>query len=170
MAPNQKSNESNGAGAQPATLVEASEGDLQQMYDPYQLQRFVEAQNPLYRQVLKELTAGHKSSHWMWFIFPQHRALGRSSMAQYFGIASREEAQAYWRHAVLGPRLRECTEAVLPIQGRSALQIFGSTDELKFRSSMTLFLLSVPEVPVFARALEKYFGGAPDDKTLALLR
>ncbi len=137
--------------------------------DPYQLQRFVAAQQPVFAQVCSELAAGHKTSHWMWFIFPQHRSLGRSAMAQHFGIASLYEAQAYWQHEVLGPRLKECTELVLAVSGKSALQILGTPDDLKFHSSMTLFAQAAPVEPVFKRALEKYFSGVNDARTLALL-
>lgn len=138
--------------------------------DPHDLRRFIEAQSPVYDQVRAELAAGAKSSHWMWFIFPQLRALGRSSTALRFGIASRAEALAYWRNPVLGARLKECTELVLAAQGRTALQIFGTIDEMKFRSCMTLFGLVAPDAPVFRLALEKYFGGQDDPKTLALMQ
>ena len=138
------------------------------MDDPHDLQRFVEAQNPVYRRVCAELAAGGKCSHWMWFMFPQLEGLGRSAVAKHFGIASRAEAEAYWRHPVLGPRLSECTELVLAVEGRTALQIFGSPDDAKFRSSMTLFTQAAPSEPVFERALAKYFGGEPDVRTLAL--
>lgn len=139
------------------------------MDDPYDLRRFVEAQNPVYEQVRAELAAGAKTSHWMWFVFPQSKDLGRSATARRFGIASRDEAEAYWRHPQLGPRLKECSELVLGVDGRTALQIFGSPDELKFRSSMTLFAQVAPDEPVFQRALVKYFGGRADEQTLALL-
>jgi uncharacterized protein (DUF1810 family) len=137
--------------------------------DPYDLQRFVAAQNPVYRQVCAELAAGAKTSHWMWFVFPQLKALGRSAIAQHYGLASKAEAEAYWRHAVLGDRLKECTALVLGVDGRSARQIFGSPDDLKFRSAMTLFAAAAPDEPIFERALLKYFGGKPDDRTLELL-
>lgn len=107
--------------------------------DSHNLQRFVEAQNPVYRQVCAELAAGAKTSHWMWFVFPQLKGLGHSALAQRFGIASKAEAQAYWQHAVLGARLKECIELVLAIEGKTALDIFGSPDDLKFHSSLTLF-------------------------------
>ncbi len=116
-----------------------------------------------------ELAAGHKTSHWMWFIFPQHRSLGQSAMAKHFGIASMQEAQAYWQHEVLGPRLKECTELVLAVSDKTALQIFGSPDDLKFHSSMTLFAQAAPVEPVFKAALDKFYAGKPDSKTLALL-
>jgi uncharacterized protein (DUF1810 family) len=138
------------------------------MDDPHDLQRFVEAQAPVYAQVCAELAAGRKTSHWMWFVFPQFKGLGASAMAQRYGIASIDEARAYMAHPLLGPRLRECTERVLAVQGRSAHQIFGSPDDLKFRSCMTLFAQATGE-PAFRRALEKFFGGQPDEVTLRLL-
>ena len=137
--------------------------------DPHDLQRFVQAQDPVYAQVCAELAAGAKTRHWMWFVFPQLKGLGRSAAARHFGIASRTEAQAYRHHPLLGPRLKECSELVLAVAGRTALQIFGSPDDLKFRSSMTLFAHVAPEEPVFRRALEKYFGASMDERTLALL-
>ncbi|CAM3614003.1 DUF1810 domain-containing protein [Polaromonas hydrogenivorans] len=139
------------------------------MNDPHHLQRFVLAQDPIYPQVCAELAAGAKASHWMWFVFPQLQALGRSSTAQFFGIASRDEALAYWQHPMLGPRLKACAELVLAVQGKTALQIFHSPDDLKFRSSMTLFAQVAPQEPVFDRALDKYFGGKGDARTLELL-
>ncbi len=139
------------------------------MNDRYHLQRFVEAQNPVYGRVCAELAAGAKTSHWMWFVFPQLKGLGRSAIAQHFGIASRAEAQAYWSHPLLGARLKECSELVLGMAGKTALQIFGSPDDLKFRSSMTLFSQVAADEPVFTRALDKYFGGRADERTLALL-
>ena len=139
------------------------------MPDPHDLQRFIGAQDPVYSQVCAELAAGAKTSHWMWFVFPQLKALGRSATAQHFGIASRIEALAYWQHPVLGPRLKACSELVVAVGGRTALQIFGSTDELKFRSCMTLFAQVAPQEPVFNRALAKYFGGEGDATTLELL-
>jgi uncharacterized protein (DUF1810 family) len=133
------------------------------------LQRFVDAQEPVYPQVCAELAAGRKTTHWMWFIFPQHRELGRSATARYYGLASREEARAYWRHPVLGPRLKQCAELVLSVGGRTAQEIFGTPDELKLRSCMTLFADVAGEEPVFTRVLERYWGGRPDERTLALL-
>ena len=140
------------------------------MIDSHNIQRFTDAQNPVYEEVLAELAAGRKTSHWMWFVFPQHKELGRSAMAQRYGIASKEEAQAYWQHPVLGARLRECIELVLAVKGKTAFQIFGSPDDLKFRSSLTLFSKVAPDEPLFQRALEKYFDGVSDDRTLELLR
>ena len=140
------------------------------MADLYDLQRFVLAQDPVYSQVCVELAAGAKTSHWMWFVFAQLKALGRSAIAQHFGIASRAEAEAYWQHPVLGPRLKECSELVMTVEGKSALQIFHSPDDLKFRSSMTLFAQVAPQEAIFDRALVKYFGGKGDVKTLDLLK
>ena len=139
------------------------------MPDPHGLQRFVDAQAPVWHQVEAELRAGRKASHWMWFVFPQLKGLGRSAIALHYGIASREEALAYWQHPSLGPRLKQSSEWVLAVQGRTALQILGSPDDLKFRSCMTLFGQVAPEEPVFGQALDKYFGGEPDANTLALL-
>ncbi len=141
---------------------------IQMVTDPFALQRFVDAQDRVYPQVCAELAAGEKRSHWMWFVFPQLRGLGRSATAQHYGIASMAEAQAYRAHPVLGPRLAQCTGLVLAVEGRSAQQIFGSPDDLKFRSCMTLFAQAGGE-PIFTRALEKYFGGRPDEATLRLL-
>jgi len=139
------------------------------MDDPYDLQRFVEAQAPYYEQALAELRAGRKRTHWMWFMFPQIAGLGASAMAQRYAIESIDEAKAYLAHPVLGGRLRECAHAVLEVPGRSIHEIFGSPDDLKFRSSMTLFEHADPADPVFAACLRKYFGGEPDRQTLALL-
>ncbi len=139
------------------------------MADPHNLQRFVLAQHPVYQQVCAELAAGRKTSHWMWFVFPQLKGLGRSAIAQHFGIASKEEAEAYWHHALLGARLKECTLLVLAVEGRTALQIFGSPDDLKFHSSLTLFAQVAPHELVFQRALARYFDGECDPRTLALL-
>jgi uncharacterized protein (DUF1810 family) len=133
------------------------------------LQRFVDAQEPVYRRVCAELAAGAKASHWIWFVFPQMKGLGRSATAEHFGIASRAEAVAYLQHPVLGPRLRQCTRLVLQVEGRTLSQIFGSPDDLKFRSSMTLFAAVAPDEPLFRRALEKFCDG-DDPKTIALLR
>ena len=133
------------------------------------LDRFVQAQAPLYATVCAELAAGRKATHWMWFIFPQLQALGRSATARHFGLESLSEAQAYWRHPLLGPRLKECTDLVLAISGHSAHDIFGSPDDLKLRSCLTLFNpVALPD-QTFARALEKFFAGQGDPLTLALL-
>lgn len=137
--------------------------------DEYDLQRFVAAQDPIHAQVMDELRRGVKKSHWMWFVFPQLRGLGRSATAQRYGIASESEAGAYWRHPVLGPRLKECAELLLAVRGKTALEILGSPDDLKLRSSMTLFGRVAPEEPVFTQILERYFDGERDGRTLALL-
>ena len=134
--------------------------------DPYNLERFVCAQDVIYPQVLSELRAGYKTSHWMWFIFPQIRGLGRSPVSIEYAISSREEAAAYLQHPVLGPRLNECTRLVLEVKGRSAEEIFGSPDDMKFRSSMTLFAQVSPDDDIFTRALQQYFGGALDRLTV----
>jgi uncharacterized protein (DUF1810 family) len=139
------------------------------MNDPFDLQRFVNAQEPVYEQVCAELRAGNKESHWMWFIFPQLRGLGQSAMATTFGIVSRQEAQAYLDHAVLGQRLRKCARLVNLVKDRSIRQILGTPDDLKFRSSMTLFACVATENQVFKEALDKYFGGEPDPLTLERL-
>jgi len=140
------------------------------MSDPYDLQRFVEAQDRVYPRVVAELRAGRKTSHWMWFVFPQVAGLGSSPMAQRYAIASIDEARAYLAHPVLGGRLRECTQLVLDVKGREIGDILGYPDDLKFRSSMTLFA-AVDGAPVlFDAALQQYFGGTPDAKTLELLR
>jgi uncharacterized protein (DUF1810 family) len=130
---------------------------------------FVRAQDPLYAQVLAELRAGEKRSHWMWFIFPQLKGLGRSATALRYGLDDLAMAQDYLRHGVLGPRLLECARAVLGVSGRTAHQIFGSPDDLKFRSSMTLFSRADPEQPAFADALAKYYDGIEDGRTVELL-
>jgi uncharacterized protein (DUF1810 family) len=137
--------------------------------DPFDLERFVEAQAPVYERVRSELHEGRKLSHWMWFVFPQIEGLGSSAMARRFAIGSREEAQAYLAHPVLGPRLRECTRLVNLVEGSTIAQIFGSPDDMKFRSSMTLFARVAPQIPVFGEALDKYFEGKPDSLTLERL-
>ncbi|OAI45468.1 calpastatin [Rhizomicrobium sp. SCGC AG-212-E05] len=131
-------------------------------------QRFIEAQDGVYQQVLAELKAGAKRSHWMWFIFPQIAGLGHSAMAQRYAIANIEEARAYLAHPLLGERLRECTQAVLDVSGKGAHQIFGSPDDLKFRSSMTLFDQASPD-GIFRVALDKYFDGKDDPLTISKL-
>lgn len=139
------------------------------MDDPFDLSRFVEAQASTYSRALAELRAGDKRSHWMWFVFPQIAGLGFSPTAQQYAIGGLAEARAYLDHPVLGPRLRECTAAVNGVAGRSAHAIFGSPDDLKFRSSMTLFREAAPGEALFQAALDKYFGGEPDPRTLGLL-
>lgn len=134
------------------------------------LDRFIQAQLPVYATVCAELSAGRKATHWMWFIFPQLAALGRSATARHFGLESQVEAAAYWRHPLLGPRLKECTDLVLATSGRSAHDIFGSPDDLKLRSCLTLFnSVALPD-RTFQRALEKFFAGQGDPLTLELLK
>ena len=137
--------------------------------DPFDLERFVEAQGGVYGRVCEELRRGRKQSHWMWFIFPQLKGLGHSSMAQKYGISSLHEAEAYLDHTILGARLRECTELVLKIEGRSIEQIFGTPDDLKFRSCMTLFAHACAEDQTFQDTLRKYFSGKPDQVTIERL-
>jgi uncharacterized protein (DUF1810 family) len=138
------------------------------MTDPFDLQRFVDAQAPVYQRVVAELRHGRKQSHWMWFVFPQLAGLGHSPMARRFAIRSREEAVAYLGHGVLGPRLRECTTLVNAVEGRTIREILGSPDDLKFCSSMTLFG-AVSSDAAFAAAIAKFYGGRPDPRTLDLL-
>ncbi len=139
------------------------------MTDPFNLQRFVDAQAPVYADVLDELRAGEKTTHWMWFIFPQLKELGRSSIAKHYGITSLAEALAYLEHPLLGKRLLECTELMLAAKGKTALDILGSPDELKLRSCMTLFNAARPDLLVWDAALRKYFGGQVDAATMTLL-
>ncbi|MEM7446596.1 MAG: DUF1810 domain-containing protein [Pseudomonadota bacterium] len=138
------------------------------MEDPFDLQRFVDAQEPVIDRVRVELRAGRKASHWMWFIFPQVAGLGRSPMAQHYAISSLAEAQAYLDHSLLGTRLRDCTRLVLDIKDRTSHQIFGSLDDVKFRSSMTLFA-QVDLTGLFDQALTQFCGGEPDPATLEQL-
>lgn len=133
------------------------------------LDRFVAAQDPVIAQVRAELKAGRKTTHWMWFVFPQLAGLGRSQTAQFYALSSLDEARAYHAHPVLGDRLVECTELVNRIVGRSAHEIFGSPDDLKFHSSMTLFSIAAAEGGVFKTALDRYFAGSRDGATLGLL-
>ena len=140
------------------------------MADPYDLQRFVDAQEPVIDRVLAELQQGRKTSHWMWFIFPQIRGLGRSPMAERFAVASLEEARAFLDHPILGPRLRRCTALVNAIKARPIDQILDPPDDLKFRSSMTLFARAATENRVFVEALDAYFAGQQDTATLALMK
>jgi uncharacterized protein (DUF1810 family) len=137
--------------------------------DPFDLARFVAAQAPVMDRVTAELSAGRKQTHWMWFVFPQLAGLGVSAMAARYAIRSLGEARAYRAHPVLGPRLVACTKLVLDAAGRDAHAIFGSPDDLKFRSSMTLFAEAKPRDVMFQAALDKYFGGEADAKTLQLL-
>jgi len=137
--------------------------------DPFDLQRFVDAQEPIYGTVIEELTAGRKRSHWMWFIFPQLRGLGGSPTAVRFAISSIDEARAYLDHELLGARLRECAGLVARIEGRSTEEIFGWPDDMKLRSSMTLFAHAADDNAEFVAVLEKFYGGEEDPATLARL-
>ena len=137
--------------------------------DPLGLHRFLDGQQSTYAQALSELRAGRKRSHWMWFIFPQFDGLAFSSTSKHYSIKSEAEAAAYLEHPVLGPRLRECAEAVLQVEGRTAHDIFGSPDDAKLRSCATLFAAVSPPGSVFERLLEQYFAGERDEKTLQLL-
>ena len=136
------------------------------MQDSYDLQRFVDAQDRVFDQVCQELKDGLKRSHWMWFVFPQIEGLGFSQMAARYAISSLAEAKAYLAHPILGPRLKECTQLVVQVEARSIRQILGQPDDMKFRSSMTLFARAAPEEPLFTKALQKYFGGELDRLTL----
>ena len=137
--------------------------------DPFQLSRFVKAQDKIYSRALAELKSGRKRSHWIWFVFPQIEGLGFSSTTQYYSIKSLEEARQYLDHPLLGKRLRECAETILALQGLSASTIFGYPDDLKLKSSMTLFAAAAEGQSVFSRVLEKYYQGNPDQSTLAIL-
>ncbi len=139
------------------------------MADGFRLRHFVDAQAPLYDTVLAELVAGCKRSHWMWFIFPQLAGLGHSDMARRYALSGLAEAQAYLQHAVLGARLFECSALVAAIPGRAIGDIFATPDDMKFQSCMTLFALAAPEQQIFSACLQKYYAGAFDPATLALL-
>lgn len=139
------------------------------MRDMFDLQRFVEAQGRNYDVAVAELRAGRKDSHWMWYVFPQIAGLGVSAMAQTYAIASLAEARAYLAHPVLGARLVDCVAALVALKGRSAREIFGRPDDVKLRSSLTLFAQAAPGAPLFRQALELYFDGAPDSRTLEIL-
>jgi uncharacterized protein (DUF1810 family) len=139
------------------------------MDDPYDLRRFEDAQAGTYDAAVRELRAGRKTSHWMWFVFPQIAGLGRSPIAQRYAIGSLAEAEAYLAHPVLGPRLLECATILTGLDGTSAPAVFGDVDALKLRSSMTLFKRAAPDQPVFAAVLEQYFGGGEDQATLERL-
>ncbi|WP_299016092.1 DUF1810 domain-containing protein [uncultured Caulobacter sp.] len=134
------------------------------------LSRFVEAQAATYQTALAELRRGRKESHWMWFVFPQIQGLGSSPTARFYAIADLAEAEAYLAHPVLGPRLREVVSVIVALPGDDAHAVFGSPDDLKLRSSLTLFQAAAPDEAVFGEALAKYFGGAPDERTLERLR
>ncbi len=146
-------------------MVERTYGRLLVSDVPFDLERFIAAQDPVYHRVVAELRAGRKTSHWMWFVFPQIAGLGFSAMAQRYAISSLDEARAYLAHRLLGPRLRESTRLVLDVEGRDAHTIFGAPDDLKFRSSMTLFAHAAPQEILFRDALEKYYGGVEDPAT-----
>jgi uncharacterized protein (DUF1810 family) len=137
--------------------------------DPYDLQRFVDAQEPVYDAVLDELRNGRKRSHWIWFVFPQLRGLGSSPTAERYGISSRREAVAYLAHDVLGPRLRECTRLVQHLEGHSIEDVFGWPDVLKVRSSMTLFARSTDDNAEFLAVLAKFYNGELDRRTVEML-
>jgi uncharacterized protein (DUF1810 family) len=137
--------------------------------DPHDLARFVTAQDGALDDARAELRAGRKRSHWMWFVFPQVAGLGSSPVAQHYAISGLDEARAYLAHPVLGPRLRECAELAAAVPGRSASEVFGYPDDLKLRSSMTLFAAADPDAPEFTAVLDRYFDGEPDPRTLSLL-
>ena len=139
------------------------------MTDPHDLDRFLTAQDGVHERALGELHAGRKTSHWMWFVFPQVAGLGSSSMAQRYAIGSLAEARAYLDHPVLGPRLLECARALLAHRDRSARQVMGSPDDVKLRSSMTLFAAATDVEPVFGQVLDAFFDGEPDPRTVELL-
>lgn len=138
--------------------------------DSYDLQRFVSAQRGIYEQALAELRQGRKTSHWMWFVFPQIAGLGHSAMSRRYAISSADEAVAYWRHDMLGPRLRACIEALLTHPDLSARAIMGSPDDVKLHSSLTLFALALPDEPLFAQALQRFFDGKLDRQTAERLQ
>lgn len=137
--------------------------------DTYDLDRFVRAQDAVMAAVRRELRQGQKRSHWMWFVFPQVAGLGHSEMARRYAIGSLEEARAYLNHPVLGSRLLECTALAIDVPGRSAFQVFGSPDDMKFQSSMTLFALARPSELIFRQALDRFYAGTPDHATLIAL-
>ncbi|HLG56981.1 MAG TPA: DUF1810 domain-containing protein [Vicinamibacterales bacterium] len=137
--------------------------------DPYDLARFVDAQEDSYQQALSEIRSGRKQSHWMWYVFPQFAGLGVSSTSQRYAVKSVAEAEAYLAHPVLGPRLLEIAEAVLRLEGRSASEVFGSPDDMKLRSCATLFVCVSPDDSVFHRIIDKYFDGQRDEATLRLV-
>jgi uncharacterized protein (DUF1810 family) len=146
-----------------------NENEFRSYDDPYHLSRFVHAQEESYAHALAELRSGHKRTHWMWYIFPQLDGLAFSATAKHYALKSIEEARAYLAHPLLGPRLLECAEAVLRIEGRSAREIFGSPDDLKLRSCATLFACVSPSGSAFERLLTRHYGGGRDEKTLQLL-
>ena len=138
--------------------------------DPFRLSRFIEAQAKDYSFALAELRAGKKQTHWIWYVLPQLRGLGSSSMATFYGIGSAQEAEAYLAHPVLGRRLKECVTAMNALEGVSAVQVLGQIDAAKFRSCITLFGIVDPSEPIFSKALKKYFSNIPDEATLARMR
>ena len=144
-------------------------GSATSLPDPFHLSRFVQAQEGIYERALAEIRGGRKRSHWMWFVFPQYAGLGFSAMSQEYAIKSVAEASAYLNHPVLGPRLVECAQEVLGVEGRTASQIFGSPDDMKLRSSATLFAHVTGAGNVFEQLLQKYFDSQPDPKTMQLL-
>jgi len=146
-------------------------GQAGQVSDPFDLQRFVDAQDGggTYRAALAELRAGHKRSHWMWFVFPQIAGLGHSAMAQRYAISGADEARAYLAHPVLGPRLLECARALVDLDGTDPVAVLGSVDGQKLRSSMTLFAAAAPDEPLFTQVLDQYFGGGHDPATTSRL-
>jgi uncharacterized protein (DUF1810 family) len=137
--------------------------------DPFDLDRFLQAQARQYASALDELRQGSKRSHWIWFVFPQLQALGRSGTAQFYGLRGLDEAAAYWQHPTLGARLRDCTQALLDVPGRPADEILGELDAMKLRSCLTLFLAVAPQDALLGAALQRFFGGQPDPLTVALL-
>ncbi|MES2072955.1 MAG: DUF1810 domain-containing protein [Pseudomonadota bacterium] len=139
------------------------------MPDPHHLQRFVDAQDTVYADVLDELRQGQKRSHWMWFVFPQIEGLGRTDTARLYAIASLDEARAYLAHPILGPRLLECAHLLLQLEGRSAREILGSPDDMKLRSSLSLFAAAATDNQIFFDALDKFYGGEPDPLTTAMV-
>jgi uncharacterized protein (DUF1810 family) len=143
--------------------------DTDRIGDPFNLRRFVQAQEENYGQALSEIRSGRKRSHWMWYVFPQIDGLALSSTARFYAIKSLEEARAYLAHAILGPRLLECAEVVMSVESRSATEIFGNPDDLKLKSCATLFACVSPPDSVFGRILKKYYGGQRDLKTIQLL-
>jgi uncharacterized protein (DUF1810 family) len=147
----------------------ASKPASHEQHDDHDLDRFVQAQEGIYSRALAEIKNGRKVSHWMWYVFPQFLGLGSSEMSRRFAIRSIAEAKAYLEHPILGPRLRECCEAALGVEGRSAHQIFGSPDDLKLNSCATLFARVSPAGSVFHHLLDKFFDGTSDDKTLRLM-
>lgn len=140
------------------------------MEDTFKLTRFLDAQNQVYLKALGEIQQGQKQSHWMWFIFPQLKGLGTSDAANYYGIRNLAEAKAYLQHPVLGKHLRQITTALLALEGKTAFEVFGSPDDMKLRSCMTLFSLALDTEDIFQQVLDRYFGGEPDNKTISLLR